>query len=379
MKSQVQVLAGPPPIVAGQSATGSALGALAAGLGRARAARPSPPAPPVAPPGPPTRASASAATTHRGRAPSRGRQPRVRCRHLARPPAPMPTAQPPARGAPDAGLACVVAQRSSAAAAARPQPGGPGPPPTCHRPPRLRQRRPRPGLLDRRSSRRRPGSHRGLHRFRWSGSPGRLDPVPTPPPEHGRRRTRPDRPGQTPDGWTADGRTPDGWTADGWTAGRSARRPQVTGHRTAGQPDPGRRNRMGGHRMRTPATDAVACLLAVSTTATTPDRSTPAGRSSGQTPSGRATTRTAQQQGLRGHPRCYGRVWPPPRQSAAGGTPPSSWRLGALLSSDDYGSSVERAAHGQVLWQVHPRMGAVEVRLVPDALVRVSTGLKARH
>ena len=40
----------------------------------------------------------------------------------------------------------------------------------------------------------------------------------------------------------------------------------------------------------------------------------------------------------------------PPRPSAAGGTPPSSWRLGALLSSDDCRSSVERAAHGQVLW-----------------------------
>jgi hypothetical protein len=71
--------------------------------------------------------------------------------------------------------------------------------------------------------------------------------------------------------------------------------PQVTGHRTAGQPDPGRQDRMGGHRMLdTPATDAVACLLAVSTTATTPDPSRAAGRSSGQTPSGRATTRTAQ-------------------------------------------------------------------------------------
>jgi hypothetical protein len=39
-------------------------------LGRAGAARPSPPAPPVAPPGLPARASASATTTHRGRAPA---------------------------------------------------------------------------------------------------------------------------------------------------------------------------------------------------------------------------------------------------------------------------------------------------------------------
>jgi hypothetical protein len=34
-----------------------------------------------------------------------------------------------------------------------------------------------------------------------------------------------------------------------------------------------------------------------------------------------------------------------------GGTPPSSWRLGALLSSDDYGWSVEREALGQVSWR----------------------------
>jgi hypothetical protein len=130
MRSQVQVLAGPPPILAGHSAAGSEPGALAAGLGRAGAARPSPPAPPVAPPGPPTRASGSATTTHRGRAPSRGRQPRGGCRHLARQPAPVATAPPPATGAPDAGLAWLVAQRASAAAAARTQPGGPGPPPT---------------------------------------------------------------------------------------------------------------------------------------------------------------------------------------------------------------------------------------------------------
>src|SRR5918994_45934 len=96
MRSQVQVLAGPPPIVAGQSAADTDPGALPAGLARAGAAPPSPPAPPVAPPGPPTRPSGSATTTHRGRAP-------------------------------DAGLACLVAQRASAAAAARTQLGGPAP------------------------------------------------------------------------------------------------------------------------------------------------------------------------------------------------------------------------------------------------------------
>jgi hypothetical protein len=43
----------------------------------------------------------------------------------------VPTAQPPATGAPDAGLACLFARRESAAAAAPTQPGGPG----RHRPP----------------------------------------------------------------------------------------------------------------------------------------------------------------------------------------------------------------------------------------------------
>src|SRR5512133_1739380 len=131
MRSQVQVLAGPPPIVAGQSAAGGEPGTLAAGVGRAGAARPSPPAPPLAPPGPPSRASASATTTHRGRAPNSRTPARWRSSHLALQPAPAPTAQLPAPGAPHAGLACLVAQRASAAAAARTQPGGR----VRHRPP----------------------------------------------------------------------------------------------------------------------------------------------------------------------------------------------------------------------------------------------------
>jgi hypothetical protein len=110
MRSQVQVLAGPPPITAGQSAVGSEPGALAAGLGRAGAARPSPPARPSAPPGPPTRAAASTTTTHRGLAPRPGRQPRGRRGHLAPQPAAVPSLKPPATGAPHAGLACLAAQ-----------------------------------------------------------------------------------------------------------------------------------------------------------------------------------------------------------------------------------------------------------------------------
>jgi hypothetical protein len=239
-------------------------------LGRAGAARPSPPAPPVAPRGRPPGRQARRRPRTVVAHPARGRQPRGRCSHLAPQPAPVPTAQPPATGAPHASLAWLVAQRASAAAAARTQPGGPGPLPTSLRPTRLRQHRPRPGLLDRRSSRRRPAA---------TGPP----PVPVVrSPGHrlsGRRRTRLDGRGrqQTAGRWMVDSRRP--------TAGPSGR-PQVTGHRTAGQPDPGRRYRMGDTACWTPATDAVAWLLAVSTTATTPDLSIPAGRSSGQTPSG---------------------------------------------------------------------------------------------
>jgi hypothetical protein len=72
MRSQVQVLAGPPVIVAGQSAVGSKPGALAGCLGRAGAARPSPPASPSAPPGPSTRAAGTSTTTHSGRPPIPG-------------------------------------------------------------------------------------------------------------------------------------------------------------------------------------------------------------------------------------------------------------------------------------------------------------------
>ena len=38
------------------------------------------------------------------------------------------------------------------------------------------------------------------------------------------------------------------------------------------------------------------------------------------------------------------------------GPAPAKPRLGALLSSDDFGSSVERKAHGQVLWPVRMKV-----------------------
>ena len=40
-----------------------------------------------------------------------------------------------------------------------------------------------------------------------------------------------------------------------------------------------------------------------------------------------------------------------------------SEHIPALLSSDDYGSSVEREAFDQVLWQAHMRAGAVLVQV----------------
>jgi hypothetical protein len=69
MRSQVQVLAGPPAIGAGQSPVGSKPGTLAGCLGRAGAVRPSPPASPSVSPGPSTRATGATTTTHRGRPP----------------------------------------------------------------------------------------------------------------------------------------------------------------------------------------------------------------------------------------------------------------------------------------------------------------------
>jgi hypothetical protein len=74
------------------------------------------------------------------------------------------------------------------------------------------------------------------------GRPATSTRSPPPPPE-GRRRTRPDRrldTGRLDTAWVDTGRP---------SAGPAGRRPQVSGQRTAGQPDPGRRDRMGGHRL----------------------------------------------------------------------------------------------------------------------------------
>jgi hypothetical protein len=60
--------------------------------------------------------------------------------------------------------------------------------------------------------------------------------------------------------------------------------------------------------------------------------------------------RTAQQQGRRGTTLLRTGLTTAATVSC-GWYATSSWRLGALLSSDDDGSSVERQAHGQVFWR----------------------------
>jgi hypothetical protein len=185
MRSQVQVLAGPPPITAGQSAVGSEPGAPAASLGRAGAARPSPPARPLAPPGPSTRASGTTTTTHRGRPPSPGtaatrllRQPRAAACSV-------PTAQP---------LATALRTPARPAWSLSGQAG-------YRRPPTTRPVRHRPPTDQRATSAASPASgparpsieplqdvpaHRDLDPFLWCRLPAAPTWSPTPPPEVGR-------------------------------------------------------------------------------------------------------------------------------------------------------------------------------------------------
>jgi hypothetical protein len=132
MRSQVQVLAGPPAIVAGQSAVGSKPGTLAGCLGRAGAARPSPPARPSAPPGPSTRPAGATTATHRDRAPI----PRTAVTRPVRQPHAAASSRAHSAAAGDGRSACrpgLPGRPASSAAAARTRPG-PGPPPTARRP-----------------------------------------------------------------------------------------------------------------------------------------------------------------------------------------------------------------------------------------------------
>jgi hypothetical protein len=247
MRSQVQVLAGPPAIVAGQSAVGSKPGALAGCLGRAGAARPSPPASPSAPPGPSTWAPGASITTHSGRPPIPGT---AASRPVQPPPVPSRSRRRRALRTPP-GLPGRPAS-STAAAHARP---GPGPPPTA--PPTMGDLG---GVARGRACD--AAAYRDLGPLPWCGLPCRIGLSPMPPPDGDQTDTS----GRT--GATPDGRTPDGWTPDGRTPD-PGRRAQVTGHRAdrtldgpdSRAPDDGT-GWVDTHAGRGPATDAMAGVLA---------------------------------------------------------------------------------------------------------------------
>jgi hypothetical protein len=242
MRSQVQVLAGPPSNPAGQSAAGSGLGALAAGLGRAGAARPSPPARPVAPSGPPTRPSGSATTTHRGRAPN----PRTAATPRVQPPRAAVCPSCPPRSRPRRALRTPAWPAWSLSGHARPARPAPNPaarvrhrPPTDQRDVGSVARGPASSTVDRAvdgpaatgastrsGSQGRPASSTWSPRHRLSmGGDGRVRT------DRGRHQMAGHRTGGQQTAGRVDGRRP--------TAGPAGRPAQVTGHRTAGQPDPG--------------------------------------------------------------------------------------------------------------------------------------------
>jgi hypothetical protein len=219
MRSQVQVLAGPPPIVAGQSAAGSERSQLAAGLGRAGAARPSPPARPGGPSGsahpgvrlgddhaPWSRTPAEDSSHAAGTATSR-------CSLLPC----------PQRSRPRGALRSPAWPAWSLSGQARPPRPAPNPAARVrHRPP-IDQR-------DFGSVARVPASSTVDRAVDGSAATG----VSTRSCGHGRPATSTWVPnatrlrwektdasgwtGQTPDGWTPHGWTADGWTPHGWTA-----------------------------------------------------------------------------------------------------------------------------------------------------------------
>jgi hypothetical protein len=254
MKSEVQLLPGPPPVPAGQSA---------AGLGRAGAARPAPPAHPVAPPGPPTRASGSTTTTHRGRAPS----PRTAAtRHAATSRCSLLPC--PQRSRPRRALRTPAWPAWSLSGQARPPRPAPNPAARVrHRPP---------------SDQRDVGSVARVPPRGPSIEPSTARQPPGPPPVPVVTVARPPRPwspapppeweetdasgptGQTPDGWTPHGmdsgqRTDGRWTGGQQPADRRTLWTTIPGDRTpdgwtAGSrtPKPGGWTPPGGHRRPTP-------------------------------------------------------------------------------------------------------------------------------
>jgi len=272
MRSQVQVLAGPPTNPAGQSAAGNKPGALAASLGRAGAAHPSPPAHPVGPPGRPPGRQARRRPRTVVAHPAPGRQPRGRCSHFARQPAPVPTAQPPTTGAPHTGLTCLVARGQ----ARPPRPAPNSAARVRHRPPTDQRdvgsvaRVSASATVDRAvdgSAATGASTGSGGH-----GRPATSTWSPTLPPEW-EETDASGRMGQTPDGWA-----PDGWTADG-RAPDSGRRSQVAGHRTAGRPDSRTPRPDGwtpdtGHRMPDTNADTVTTAQRASGSPWPPRRAT---------------------------------------------------------------------------------------------------------
>jgi hypothetical protein len=217
MRSQVQVLAGPPPITPGQSAVGSKPRALAASLGRAGAACPSSPAPP----GTPTRGVRHHDHHAPWSPPSPRRQPRGRCATSRRSlfPCPPSSRQPPVLRTP-AWPACSLIGH------APPCPTRPGSAtnPTDQRdlaaPPASRLAGPSTEPVNG------AAAHRDSTRSRGDGCPPQR-PGPNATARYGRRRTRPDRRGgQQPAGHRTGGQQ----TAGRWTGGH-----QRAGHRTGGQ------------------------------------------------------------------------------------------------------------------------------------------------
>jgi hypothetical protein len=244
MRSQVQVLAGPPAIPPGHSAAGSELGAPAASPGRTGAARPPPPARPLALPGP-----ATPGGRHHDHHPTWSpTSPRAAATRPLRPPraAACSSARSAAAsdGAPHAGQACPVPSGQA-------RPPSPNPARVHHRPHRQRassaaspasgparpSTQPLHGVGAQRTSTRccgegypphRPGPQR--HRPRW-------DETDASGPTGGGQQPAGHR-----TGWTLDGWTPDGWTPDAGhrTAGHRTLDTRRAGHWTAG---PRRRNR----------------------------------------------------------------------------------------------------------------------------------------
>jgi hypothetical protein len=227
MRSQVQVLPGPPPITPGQSAVGSKPRALVASLGRAGAACPSSPVPPGtptrgvgyhdhhspwSPPSPDGSHAAGAATSHRSLYPC-----------------PPSSRQPPV-------LRTTAWPACSLSGHAPPYPTRPG---SATNPPLTNatsQHRPRLGLLGRRPNR----------STAWQPTGTRPVPVVTvPAAATWAQRHRPvweetdasGPTGRTPAGWTPHGRTAAGWTLDGCPPeGRTPDR-WTADDRTAGHPD----------------------------------------------------------------------------------------------------------------------------------------------